>query len=200
MKNDMKVEELLSTKLPEDFREIGIGWWKEGDFQLVLSRTRLTKHGDYRYLLADASHIITINEGLNQWSFLLTYTHEVAHYNVYCKYGPGKKHHGSEWKKEFKVLLLKLLASGNIPDILARPLAAYSLNPRASTSTYHPLLLVLSSFDEVQKNSLYDLSPGSEFSINGTMYIMLDRRRTRALCKQISSGRKYLVSMAAQID
>ncbi|MDH5397157.1 MAG: SprT-like domain-containing protein [Cyclobacteriaceae bacterium] len=186
--------------IPDEFLEYISRIHLDLQFHFKVTRRRLTKAGDYRYNPRTGSHTITINENLNQWAFLVTYLHEVAHMKVQLNYGSGLKHHGEEWKAEFRKLLLPVISSGHVPDNLVGALAAYARNPKASSWSDPRLARALQEFDEYGGTQLYDLDHGVSFRFKGQSYTMMEKRRTRALCMHELSQRRYLISMAAVVE
>ena len=191
----------LREQLPVGFYDMALGWMEELDFQLKITRQRKTKLGDFRFDVKTGQHLVSVNRTENKWSFLITFAHEAAHSLVYRKYGSGTKHHGIEWKASFRIYLLQILSSGLVPEKLAKALAAYAKNPRASTFSFQPLVIGLSDFNSNAdtRRYLYQSQPGSQFKFNGKVYTLLNKRRTRALCEQSISGRRYLISLTAEV-
>ena len=54
-------------------------WLNRYHCQLKISKPRQSKLGDYRWPQKGKGHIISINNNLNKYSFLITITHEIAH-------------------------------------------------------------------------------------------------------------------------
>src|SRR5581483_8065026 len=66
---------------------------------IKLTRGRLTKLGDYRAPLENEEHVITVNGDLNQYSFLITLLHELAHLTCFLKHRNKVAPHGPQWKQ-----------------------------------------------------------------------------------------------------
>ena len=64
-----------------------------------------------------------IYNDLNQYAFLITYLHEVAHLITYQKHKNKVAPHGKEWKNDFKIVLLPILNPQVFPDLLLKTLA-----------------------------------------------------------------------------
>ena len=79
------------------------------------------------------SHIIRINNNLNKYSFLITLIHELAHANIWEKYGRKVNPHGDEWKQQYKKMILPFLNSEFFPEDILRPLSYHMINPKATT-------------------------------------------------------------------
>ena len=197
----METELIIKSHIPTEFQEWAISYWKDLEFRFIAAGKRKSKLGDFRYNRTDRSYTITVNRTLNPWAFLVTYTHEVAHCITHKKFGPRVKHHGKEWKSEYRALLLELISSGKLPEGLVRPLALYAKNPRASSYSFPSLVEALRKFDErTGIITLNDLTPGTAFRIDNKEYTFINKRRTRALCLQQANGKRYLVSLFAEVD
>ena len=84
---------------------------EQNNLSLKIVNQRETKHGDFRKM-PDGTFQITVNNNLNQYQFLLTLVHEIAHHITHQKFGRVQPH-GKEWKKVFQHLMLPFLK----PDI-----------------------------------------------------------------------------------
>lgn len=175
--------------------------FSEYEFTLKLKNKRVSKLGDYRYDPRSKSHLITLNNDLNPYSFLITFIHEVAHLTTMIKYGRKVRPHGIEWKNEFKRLMLPLLNTDVFPDGLLRKIADYLKNPKASSCNDHQLTFELSKFDiENDKTVLANLYYGEIFIIGKRKFKKRALRRTRFLCEEITTGRNYLISKSALVE
>ena len=59
-------------------------WVKDLDVDIKVVRSRKTKLGDFK--VQNGKMSISINCNLNQYAFLITLTHELAHAFIYKKY------------------------------------------------------------------------------------------------------------------
>jgi SprT protein len=168
------------------------------DFILKIVNERSTKHGDFRKLKS-GKYQITINNNLNPFQFLLTLIHEIAHHVTHQKYGRVKPH-GKEWKLTFKQLMLPFLDPAIYPKNLLPPLAKYLINPKASTDSDPQLSLAMKCGQkESHKKYKFELKLGSTFVLKAKSYRILEKKRTRYLCSEIDSHRKYLISQNAEV-
>ena len=119
---------------------------------IVVKKERKTRHGDYRKL-KNNRHQITVNANLNNYRFLITLLHEIAHYHAYCSHGALIKPHGKEWKQTFQKLMLPFLRPEVFPKSILPQLANYIKNPKASSDTDLPLALALKAFDPPNKKT-----------------------------------------------
>ena len=74
-------------------------------------------------------------------------------------------------------------------------------NPKASSSADHDLTHLLESYDKVPNGDpvLQNLYPGERFVFRGREYQLIKHRRTRSICEERRSGRRYLVPMICKV-
>ena len=167
---------------------------------IVITRKRYTKHGDFR-ALPKGGHQITVNEMSNPYRFLITTLHEIAHLIAYKNFGPKIKPHGKEWKHVFREIISPFLVSEIFPEELLRVLLLHFRNPKASSDTDTQLAVVLNKYDsENEKNYIFELENGSIFEIhNGRRFVRGKKRTKRYECKEVDGKRLYLFSPLAQV-
>tara|TARA_B100000963_G_scaffold143519_1_gene125016 strand:- start:3058 stop:3663 length:606 start_codon:yes stop_codon:yes gene_type:complete len=170
------------------------------EVNLVVTRERVTKHGDFR-ALPKGGHQITVNEMPNPYRFLITTVHEIAHLLTYKNFGSDIKPHGKEWKNTFRKIMLPFLSPEIFPQELLKILQLHFRNPKASSDTDTKLALVLYKFDpENKKNYIFELEEGSVFEIhNGRRFIRGKKRIKRYECREKHGKRLYLFSPHAQV-
>ncbi len=177
--------------------------WNEDPFNFYITKSRSSKLGDFRFRKDRRIQTITINCDLNPYQFLITYLHEVAHHVAYKKYGLGIKPHGKEWKTIFQGMLSPILSDLVFPLDILIPLKRYWLNPKASTGADLFLNKEVKKYNQKQDGHqeilLCDLKMGETFILRGRIFQKDATRRTRVLCLEISSGKKYLISAHAEI-
>ena len=172
---------------------------KTYDFSLKIVNERKTKHGDFRRL-PNGKFQITINKSLNPHQFLLTLVHEIAHHVTFQKYGSVKPH-GKEWKLTFKNLMLPFVHPNIYPNEILPYLAKYLINPKASTDSDHNLSLALKIENrDSDKNYIFELPLGSYFLLKDRTFQLLEKKRTRYLCLEKTSQKKYLISKNAEVS
>jgi hypothetical protein len=101
----------------------------------------------------------------------------------------------------FALLLKEELDKRTFPEDLVAPLLRYIRNPKASTFSDSLLFETLRKYDVGAESipQLKDLPVGSQFGIGKKIFSKGDLRRTRYVCKELNSGKLYLVHKNAEI-
>jgi SprT protein len=167
-------------------------------FDLKIVNQRQTKHGDFRSL-PNGRFQITVNNNLNQYQFLLTLVHEIAHYVTHQKFGKVQPH-GKEWKTVFQHLMLPFLRPEIYPLEMLPHLANYFKNPKASTDTDVNLSLALrGTTAEKGMNFIFDIPLGGFFEFKSIIYKRGNKRRTRFECLNMNNNKVYLFNQNVEI-
>ena len=168
---------------------------------IKIKSERKTRHGDYRQL-PNGKHQITVNNNLNEYRFLVTLIHEVAHFEAYKNFGRFIKPHGKEWKYTFQRLMLPFLNPDVFPSELLPLLARHFKNPKASSDTDTKLALALKQFDPPNdKTYIFEIPLGEEFKLyNGRIFKRGNQRRKRFECVEIKTGKLYLFNPNAEVE
>lgn len=168
--------------------------WAQQPFQFKLRKTRQSKVGDFSYKHGQTPQI-TINDDLHPYLFLITFVHEVAHLRVHHQHGNKAEAHGDEWKDTFKELLQPVMTHEIFPDKLLRGLVRHMSNPKASTFSDPVMTQLLREADPKwsRQTLLSELPEGSLFGLNGRWYRKGELQRTRVLCVELKTKKKFLV-------
>lgn len=173
--------------------------WHDYPFDFIVSKSRHSKLGDYRFS-PQKGHQITVNRNLNSYAFLVTYLHEVAHLLTYLAYKNKVLPHGEEWKNSFRSIFEPILEEGLLPDELINVLKSYLVNPSATSTSHGPLVDVLKTYDTVNSSiTLHALPENQIFLLKNLELIKGKLRRTRYFCKEANTGKLYLVAKNAQV-
>lgn len=196
-----RFREIISKYVPVSSIDYCVGIWKDQPFSFKVARQRRSKVGDYRYNKLTHNHEITVNGNLNPYAFLITYLHEAAHLIQFRRYGHNRPPHGREWKNIFRELIRPVMTERVFPAELLEQLARHMKNPKASSHSDPELSKHLRRYDLDRSGEIYleDLGEGDKFILNGRSYTKLKKRRTRSICMDERSGRKYLISELAQV-
>ena len=202
MDDTLKFKQILSKYLPNDFVPYISELIIQSDVKFKIVAPRRTKLGDFK-AKGDKSNKsqITINRDLNPYAFLITTLHELAHLHTFNKYKYTVRPHGIEWKKEFSILLNPILIHDALPNELKIILEKSIHNLKASSCSDIHLSRVLKKYDISKRTlTLEELNENTRFTINKKTYLKGKLRRTRYLCKEISSGKSYLIHALAEVN
>jgi SprT protein len=184
--------------IPENATELVLELLNEYPHVLKIVNQRQTKHGDFRTTI-DGRYQITINNSLNQYQFLLTLVHEIAHLATHLKYKRIKPH-GIEWKISFQHLMLPFVRPEIFPMSILPYLANYLKNPKASTDTDVNLSLAMKQFNKKSdKSFIFEVPLNGVFSFKDKTYIRQNKRRTRFECLELRSKRLYLFNQNVEV-
>ena len=173
--------------------------WHDYPFDFIVSKSRHSKLGDYRFS-PQKGHQITVNRNLNSYAFLVTYLHEVAHLLTYLTYKNKVLPHGEEWKNSFRTIFEPILEEDLLPDELINVLKSYLVNPSATSTGHGPLVDVLKTYDASNSSiTLHTLPENQIFLLKNLELIKGKLRRTRYFCREANTGKLYLVAKNAQV-
>lgn len=195
------MENLLKDYLPAKALAQVLILLEHDKLQIKIKKERKTRHGDYMRL-PNGKHQITINSNLNQYRFLITLVHEIAHFDAYNLYGKFIKPHGIEWKQTFQHLMLPFLNPEIFPSDLLPLLARHFKSPKASSDTDVDLAFALKQFDAPNnKTYIFEVQKGSDFKLyNGKVFKMGNKRVKRFECLELKTGRLYLFNANAEVE
>ncbi len=196
----MTAEEVFKKFVPSAAVSYCNKLYEKLGFEFKIKKTRQTKLGDYRYDHEIDRHIISINNDLNAYSFLVTYLHEVAHLVAFKKYGNRIMPHGIEWKKCFKEVAQPMLTDKVFDERVLIALNKYFSNPKASSCSDPALFNILKKFDSTPSLQLKDVNVGADFQFNKRIFRKLEKKRTRSICLEIKTGRKYAIAEIAEVS
>lgn len=202
----MAQRETLADYLPAGTYTYIEELWDMYEFHLKVSKPRRTKLGDYRPPQNGKSHRISVNGDLNNYAFLITLIHEIAHLKTYNEHKWKVKPHGLEWKTNFKQLMYQPLSIDIFPEDVSKELNRYMRNPKASSCVDVKLYKALRNYNS--ESSLIDsnlvliesLNEGDCFIMpNGKKYQLGKKARSRYKCTSLANGKTYTVSGIAEV-
>lgn len=177
-----------------------LNYLKESKCGLTICKPRKTKLGDFR--VKGELRKIKVNQGMNQYRFILTLVHEIAHLKTYLEFKNTVAPHGKQWKENYR----QLLQLWNIKDLFSN---SEDLNlvytneissPKACAGIHTETEKKLRQFDEdAQGVMLQDLESNSVFHFKGVQYQKVQSRRTRVLCKRLDNQRLYTIHKASWV-
>ncbi len=180
--------------------------WQRYKFRFKIVKPRQTRLGDFR-AFPDRQTQITVNANLNSYAFLITYVHEVAHAAVNQQYKKRMQPHGKAWRTAFQQLMQPLLTEVIFPLAILQPLQHYMANPAATTYACPALVLALRQIDAglidaVGENKLLlsKVPEGQTFQFAKKTYVRGTLRRTRVVCREVSTGKSYTILAHALVE
>ncbi len=163
---------------------------------------RKSKLGDFRVREKGVLPEITVNGDLNSYAFLITTIHEFAHLKTWLEFQSSVAPHGKEWKNNFVELMLPVLQEKLVPKDIENALVQSFTNVKASSCTDQRLHRVLRRYDQLDHHEilLEQLSKNSTFTQQNKVFTKGELRRTRYLCKELATGKMYLVNALATVQ
>ena len=196
----MNPEDIFKRFVPEHAVAYCVRLYTYFGFEFKIKKSRQTKLGDYRYSPQTKKHTITINNDLNPYAFLVTYLHEVAHLVTFDDHGRRAAPHGLEWKQNFKKVAQPVLHGEVFPQPVLIALTNYFKNPKAASCSDPVLYNILRQFDGPSELiALSQVGNGEVFDFQGKHYLKLEKKRTRSVCQEVKTKRKYLISEIARV-
>ncbi len=200
-----KNSEILKKYIPAPAVDLIAHWIMDLDFKLKIKKERSTKLGDYRAPYNGSNHQITINYNLNTYSFLVTLVHEIAHLTTFNKYKNSVSPHGSEWKNEFKRMMLPFLNEVIFPEDVLLALKRYMQNPAAASCSDTHLMRALKKYDNSEGDEdlvfLEKVPHNVVFKYNDNrLFVKAEKVRTRFRCKEVATGKIYLFHPLTEVE
>lgn len=205
----MKFRAALSGKVPQPALFPVTDWFLGHRIRLLITWGRRTKSGDFRPPGNGSLPVISVNRTLNEFAFLITLIHEMAHFHVWEKH--GKHHllkrrrrvqpHGKEWKEEFRQLMDPYLRADIFPEKILTVLKVHLVNPRASTYSDPFLARILMEYDTPPAGILIDeIAEGTSFTTaTGMLFRKEGKLRKRYRCIRLKDRKIYLFSPFARV-
>ncbi len=139
---------------------------------------------------------------MNKYNFLITYLHEIAHLVHYEQKGNNNPPHGRIWKQLFMEIIQPVMNNEVFPADLLRQVRDHMKNPKASSYSDQKLAKAIKKYDSSRPTEdllLEDIRTGEFFELHGKTFEKMGKKRTRALCLEIRTGRRYLISEMAVV-
>lgn len=170
---------------------------------LTVARERKSILGDYRHRTHFSNHKISVNGSLNQFSFLITLLHELAHLLTFEQFGNRVLSHGREWKMIYGQLLHQFVQNNIFPEDIQTELLHSLKNPAATSCAEDGLIRVLRKYDdpkthhrlveEIPENGIFHCDGGRIFKKGEQM-------RKRFKCTEVKTGKVYLFSPVYEVE
>ena len=192
----------LQQYLPPGTYEPVLHYLQQYKVHLTVARERKSILGDYRHRHGSNTHRISVNGNLNQYAFLITLLHELAHLLTFEKWSNRVAAHGREWKATFGQLLAQFLSHDVFPADIKNVLLQSLHNPAASSCADEALLRTLKNYDERKGAAMFveSLPQGAFFQTHdGRIFEKGEKLRKRFRCVEVTSKRVYLFSPVYEV-
>ncbi len=193
----------LKHYVPEGSFDKVVEYLHQYRVHLTVSKVRKSVLGDYRHAHLGSNHRISINGNLNQYEFLITLLHELAHLLTYEAYKNKVDAHGKEWKLCYGILLNDFILLNIFPKEVEVVLKKSMLSPAATANGEVALLTVLRKYNQHQKEGFQLLSSIPEGALfmtdNGKIFKKGKLRRKRYACVELKTGLPYTVSAISEV-
>jgi len=193
----------LQTYLPPNTFDGVLNFLHQYQVHLTIARERRSILGDYRHRTHHQNHRISVNGNLNQYAFLITLLHELAHLLTFEKWGNKVQSHGQEWKATFGTLLAQFVEQKVFPPDLEKVLLQSISNPAASSCADDKLLKALKKYDTTNLHlfMVEQLEAGSLFKTgDGKVFQKGEKMRKRFKCMELKTGKLYLFSPVYEVE
>jgi len=187
--------------MPADAAPVIARWIDYFQCEFKISRNRTTKLGDYRHPFRGNGHKISVNNDLNAYAFLVTAVHEFAHLLTWNEYKNKVKPHGTEWKRNFKRMMVPFMEKQIFPEDVHTAITSYLDNPSAASCTDLKLSRALKKYDrQIHLSRLEELPVNAVFTIrDGRKFKKGERLRKRYRCICLDNGNTYLFNPLAEV-
>lgn len=202
MKKVTKIAVVLEKYLPEGTIDYVVTLFSTYPVSFRIVKPRKTKQGDFRVTYNGERPQITVNGDLNPYAFLITTVHEFAHLKTWMEYKNRVKPHGTEWKNNFITLMHPLIKMDVLPREIEQGLLNSFMNMKASSCTDIQLQRILKKYDVFSSHEilLEKLPKYATFALDTKVFEKGDLRRTRFLCKEVNTGKQYLIYKLATVE
>lgn len=172
-------------------------WLEDVHVVIKLKNERRTKLGDYRFNHHPHLHQISVGKNLAPEAFFFVLTHEIAHLKVQKKFGSKAKSHGMEWKFIFGEMLRESI---EIYKESRNEIIQHAKRPKASVGADKELFQTLFLKKDQLGNIVENLTENQKFRIGKRVFQRGSKRKIRYICKELKTGRMFLVNGQAIVD
>lgn len=192
----------LNSFLPAQALRMVMQYLQHYKVHLTITRERKSILGDYRFAGQGKNHRISVNGNLNEFAFLITLLHELAHLVAFEKFGRRIASHGNEWKRVYGEILQQFLLSDIFPEDIAAEIRITMHSPAAGSCAEDGLLRVLRKYDRQRdgRKLVEEIEPENAFiTDDGRLFRRGNQLRKRIRCTEIKTGRIYLFSPVYEV-
>ena len=196
--------DILNNYIPKPAVQIVTDIINNYKIHLIISKERSRTIGNYRHPGIYKNHRISINQNLNQYEFLITFIHELAHLLCYEQYHNKVDAHGKEWKNIYSNLLIKFTQLSIFPNDIEFCLQKTIKNPAATANGELELIQTLKKYNLNDGNTVFieQLSENAIFKLKNkpTLFKKGPLRRKYYVCEDIKTKKKYLIHSICEVE
>jgi SprT protein len=192
----------LRRFIPDESAQKAMDYLVQYKVHLTITRERKTVLGDYRHATLHKTHRISVNGSLNQYAFLITLIHELAHLVAFLRFGNRIQAHGREWKNVYGEMLVDFMKLPVFPADIRQSLSVSLHDLPASSCADEPLMRVLRKYDPVREGQLLveQVAEGKLFDTGeGRIFKKGKKLRKRYQCVEVKTGKLYLFSPVYEV-
>lgn len=192
----------LSDFVPKGAIDLVMQYLVKYKVHLTITRERKSILGDYRFAVNGKNHRISVNGNLNEFAFLITLLHELAHLIAFLSYGNKIASHGKEWKHTYSEILREFLGLNIFPRDIAVEVNSTLRSPAAGSCAEDGLLRALRKYDSRKGNKMLveEIVQGQLFKTDdGRIFKRGNQLRKRIRCLEVKTGKIYLFSPVYEV-
>jgi len=194
--------EYLQRYLPPSSAPLVMQYLHHYKVHLTITRERKSVLGDYRHATHDRNHRISVNGNLNEYAFLITLVHELAHLLTFQQYGNRVQSHGKEWKNLYAFLLRDFITAKIFPEDINLRLKQSIHDLPASSCADDDLMRILRRYDKNAGDMVLveQIPEGNCFALDdGRIFRKGKKLRKRYQCFDIKTKQEYLFSPVYEV-
>ena len=190
-----KDKDILRSYIPEKSIDAVCNMLTPFPVRVKIVRPRKRIHGSYRKpKTASKPHLITVNNDLNPYTFLITLLHEIAHLQACINH--KSLGHDDKWKNCFAVLLKQFIFLAVFPDDVRCALENHIKNMKSSDFLDITLTKTLQKYDAASPVSqnlvlLEDVPKNAIFTFGNKKMEKQTLIRKYYLCKDLKNNKLY---------
>jgi predicted SprT family Zn-dependent metalloprotease len=193
-KQSLSFEQILEKHLPQKAVNEAYRLLKKDEISLKIVPPRKTLQGSYRMQTAHRKHLITINNNLNPYAFLITLLHEIAHAHAWVNH--KAKGHQKEWKTCFQQLLNHFIQLDVFPADIQTALEKHVEKITYSDITDINLAKTLRQYDnntivDEKTITLHEIPKNTVFLHGRIIFRKGETLRKYISCKNLTNNRMY---------
>jgi SprT protein len=190
----------LDSYIPRETTPLISRWLDGHSLTIQLKRPRRSKLGDFRAASGGKAPCISVNIDLRPHQFLVTLTHEIAHFLNWSENGRFVAPHGPQWKACFGRLLTELSTVSTLPDALRAALRNHAGKPKSATHYDQAFATAIAAADGDETLRLDDIPTGGFFKFRERLFRKIKSNRTRCRCIEVNTRIEYRISRIAPVD